>query len=98
MSKEHRKRGVIDQVKYNKRAINRKCTYIEYHIQDNTGVAHKEVKMYCNLNQFPSFPFCSPHPNPCGARGVSNHYHLRFDPKLGHGICAIHRIPCACVA
>ena len=26
-----------------------------------------------------------------------NHYHMRFDPKLGHGICAICRIPCACV-
>ena len=26
-----------------------------------------------------------------------NHYHLRFDPKLGHDICEIFRIPCACV-
>ena len=26
------------------------------------------------------------------------HYHLRFDPKLGNGICAILRLPCACVA
>ena len=29
---------------------------------------------------------------------MSKHYHLRFDPKLDMGICAIRRIPCACVA
>ena len=28
---------------------------------------------------------------------MSKHYHLSFDPKLGHGICAILRITCACV-
>ena len=32
-----------------------------------------------------------------GERGLSNHNHLLFDPKLGHGICAIRRILCACV-
>ena len=30
--------------------------------------------------------------------GLSEHYHFRFDPKLGHGICVICRIPCAWVA
>ena len=29
--------------------------------------------------------------------GLSKHYYLRFDPKVGHGICAISCIPCACV-
>ena len=28
---------------------------------------------------------------------MSKYYHLRFYPKLGHGICAIFRIPCAYV-
>ena len=28
---------------------------------------------------------------------MGKHYQLRFDPKLGQGICAICRIPCACV-
>ena len=28
---------------------------------------------------------------------MSKHYNLRFDPKLDHGICAIRRIPCACI-
>ena len=57
----------------------------------------KDVKMYCGTNQFPALPFCGPHPKPHGARGFSKHYHLRFDPKLVHGICAILRISCAFV-
>ena len=32
-----------------------------------------------------------------GARGLGKNYHLRFDPKLAMGECAIIRIPCACV-
>ena len=54
--------------------------------------------MHCDTNQFPVFSFCVPHSKPPGARGLSKHYHLGFDQKLGHGICAICRIPCACVA
>ena len=57
----------------------------------------KDVKMYCNTNQFPALPFCGPHSKPHGARGIGKHYHLGFDPKLGMGKCAIRRIPCACV-
>ena len=47
---------------------------------------------------FPELPFCGPHPKHHGARGLIKHYHLRFDPKLGHGVCVICRIPCACVS
>ena len=54
--------------------------------------------MYCETNQFPEFPFCGPYPKPHGSRGLSNHYNLRYDLKLGHVICEICRIPCACVA
>ena len=54
--------------------------------------------MYCDTNQFPALPFCGPHTKPHGARGLSKHFHLRFFLKLGHGICLIHRISCACVA
>ena len=43
-------------------------------------------------------PFCGPRLKPRGARGLSKHYHLNFDTKLGHGICAICRISCACVS
>ena len=41
---------------------------------------------------------CGSQPKPRGARGLGNNYHISFDPKLSHGICAIRRIPCACVA
>ena len=54
--------------------------------------------MYCDTNQFLTLLLCGPHPNPHGTGGFSKHYHLRFDPKLGHSICAIRRIPCYCVA
>ena len=53
--------------------------------------------MYCDTNQFPELPFCGPHPNPNGSRGLSKNYHLCFDTKLVHGICSIRHMPCACV-
>ena len=69
-----------------------------YHVQDNAAVELKDLKIYCNTNQFPGLPFCGPHSKHHDARGLSKHYHLRFDPKLAIGECAIFRIPCACVA
>ena len=78
--------------------MNRKWTERKYHVQDNADVELKDVKMYCNTNQFPTLSFCGPHSKPHGARGLGKHYHLRFYPKLGMGKCAILCIPCACVA
>ena len=78
--------------------MERKWIDIQYHVQDNYEAAHKDVKIYCNTNQFPELPFCGPHYKPHGARGLSKHYHFCFDPKLGNSICEIFRIPCACVA
>ena len=98
MSKEHYKHGFIDQVKYRKLSSKRKWTNREYHVQDNDDVAHKYVKIYFDTKQFPTLPFFGSHPKPHGARRLSKHCHLRFDPKLGHVICDIHRIPCDCVA
>ena len=97
MSKEHRKHGVIGQGKYRKISSKIKWTDREYHVQDNTDVAHKDVKMYCDTNQLPALPFGGSHPKPHGERGLSKHYHLPFDPKLGHAIFEIFRITCACV-
>ena len=54
--------------------------------------------MYCNENKFPDLLFSGPNYKLHGARGLIKHYHLRFDPKLGMGVCEICRIPCACVA
>ena len=56
------------------------------------------MKIYCDTNRFQKLPFCGPHPNHHGARGLIKHYHLRFDPNIGHVICAIAHIPRACVA
>ena len=69
----------------------------EYYVQDNADVSHKDVRMYCNTNQFPALSFCVSHSKPHGTRGLSKHYHLRFYPNLGNGISEIRRIPCVCV-
>ena len=66
-----------------------KWTNRQYHVQDNSDVELKSVKMYCNTNQFPELSFSGPHPQPHGARRLSKHYHFRFDAKLGMVICAI---------
>ena len=75
-----------------------KWTDRQYHVQDNADVAHRDVRMYCNKDKFPELPFCGPHSKPHGANELSKNYHLCFDPKIGNGICAIRRIPLACVA
>ena len=98
LEEEHRQNGAIDQGKSRKIFMERKWTERKYHIQDNAAVELKYVKIYCNTNKFPSLPFCDTHYKPHDARGLGKHYHLRFDPKLGMGKCAICRIPCACVA
>ena len=85
--REHRKHGVIDQRKYRKRASKIKWTDRDYHVQDDDDVSQKYVKTYCDTNQFPALIFCGPHTKPHGARGLSKHYHLFFDLKLGHGTC-----------
>ena len=78
--------------------MERKWTYRQSHVQDNDDVLHQYVKMYCNTNQYPEFPFCGPHSKSHGAGELSKHYHLSFDTKLGNGVCEICCIPRACVA
>ena len=68
-----------------------------YHVQKDADVTHKDVNIFCNTNQFPSFPFCCPHTKPHGVIGFSKHYNIQFDPKQGHGICEILQITCSCV-
>ena len=69
--------------------MKRKWTERKYHDQDNSDVELKDVKMYCNTNQFPTLPFCGPHSKTHGSRGLVKHYYLRFDPKIGMGKCEI---------
>ena len=78
--------------------MERKWTERKYHVQDIATVELKNVRMYCNTNQFPTFSFSGPNSKPHGTRELSKHYDLRFGPKLGMGVCAIFRIPCACNA
>ena len=54
--------------------------------------------MYCNTKQLPSFPISGPYSKLHVARGLSNNSNFCFYHKLVNGVCAIHRIPCACVA
>ena len=90
---------MVPLIKENKkRSMELKWTERKYHVQDNAAIELKYVKMYCNTNQFPELLFSGWHSKPHGAIGLSKNYHLRFDPKLGMGVCAISRIPCACVA
>ena len=46
----------------------------------------------------PSITFFGAHSKTYRARGLSKHYFLRFDQKLGNGVYAICCIPYACVA
>ena len=69
---------------------------MEYSFQEDTDVSHKDIKIFFNQNQFPSFQYCGPNTQQHGIRGFSNHYHMQFDSKLGHVICDIRRITCAC--
>ena len=70
------KYGVIYQGKYQKRAIKRKWTEREYNAKKDDDVAHKDVKIFCNKNQFPSLPFFGPQKKPHGIRALSKHYLL----------------------
>ena len=49
--------------------------------------------MYCATNQFTELSCCGPHNKPPGVRGLGKHYHIHFNPKLGHGTCEINHIP-----
>ena len=59
--------------------MERKWTERKYHFQDNSAVEPKDVKMYCNTNQFPEILSSGTHYKPNGERGLSKNYHLRFE-------------------
>ena len=50
--------------------MKRKWIDRQYHVQDNAGIAHQDVKNYCNKKQIPELTFCGPHSKPRGVRGV----------------------------
>ena len=69
--------------------MEQKWTDRKYHVQDNAAVAHKDVKDYCNTNQFSALTFCGSQSKPHVARRFCKQYHLRFYPKQGNGVCEI---------
>ena len=78
---------MIDQGKCRKREIIRKCTEQEYHVQDDDDETHKNVKMFCDTTQFPSFLCCVPHKNLHGVRGLRNNYHMKLIDDNGGWSC-----------
>ena len=89
---------MIDQGKDRKQSSKNKWTECEYHVQDRKYLQQKPVKMSCASTQFQVFSFCGPHEKHHGVIRSSKDYHLRLEPKLGNGKCAIRRITCACIA
>ena len=87
---------MIDQGKCKKLVSKWKCNKREYHVKENEDFAHKYVKIFCDMTQFPSLKFCGPHTKPHILWGLSRHDHMRSDPKLLHGTRAIRHIPCDC--
>ena len=57
-------------------------------MQKHEDIEHQDDQMH-TTNQFPLFSFCGSHNKPHGAHGLGKHYHISFDPKLGHGTYAI---------
>ena len=89
---------MIDHKRERKRASKRKGMEREHHVWERKDVQHKSVKLPCASTQFIAFLFCGPHAKPHGVIGLSKHYHLRLEPKLGHGKCEIRCILCACIS
>ena len=90
--------GFLDHVKYRKNASKRKWNEHEYHVQERKYMSHISLKISRATAKFPSLSFCGPHVKLYGVIGLIRHYHLRLEPKLGHGKCAIRQINFACIA
>ena len=66
-------------------------------MHEDDGFGHKDVNFFLNTTQLPSLKICGLHIKPHGVIGLSKYYHILFDPKLVHFICAIFQIPCVFV-
>ena len=75
-------------------ASKQKWSHRGYHLQEEDDVEPKYFKMFLYTNKFPQLPFCGPRKKLHRIIGLSKHYYMQFDLKLGHGICAILIIPC----
>ena len=93
---ESHKHGIKEDGRHKKTSSKQKWTNRYYHVQNSKYVDHQYLKMYCEKKQFPGLKFLGQHNKPHGVCGLCKHCHICFDPKLGHGICAILLIPCYC--
>ena len=78
--------------------MERKWIERNYHVQDNASVELKDVKIIVTQINSQHYPSVVHITNLMAQWGMGKNYHLRFDPKLGMGVCAIRCIPCTCVA
>ena len=92
----HAKHGLFGFWKIQKLSNKQKWTNKEYQVQKTEYFELQNVKTYCTTKQFPKLTFCGSHNKPHGVHEFSKNYHMRFDPKLGHGTCAICCIPYTC--
>ena len=78
----------------------RKCQIYNcrYHIQDIKNVQHKDININWDYWKFPWHPVAAEKFETRGRNTIIFNYHYRVYPKLGEGVCAIFRIPCACPA
>ena len=53
LSNAAHKHGVIDKGKYKQQSGKWKWTEMDYHVQGDSDVSHKDVNMFLNTNQLP---------------------------------------------
>ena len=59
---------------------------------------NKNVDMSWDYWMFTRYPVVSEKFEKRGRNTIPLHDHYRIDPKLGKGVCSIHRIPYSCPA
>ena len=82
--------------KSNKRQSGRKYSKKTYHIQKKKDVPYRNIAMTWTKSKFPKLKIAKNKEKIRDSSSVLSHYHYRFDPRLGHGKCAMRRIPCLC--
>ena len=80
---------LLDHGKDKKCSSKHNCNDSGYHVKDIKDVSHIIVKISYATTPFSALSFCGLHAKPRGVKGLSKHYHLRIDPKLGHGKCTV---------
>ena len=86
----------VQMSKSSKRENARKYSNKIYHIQKKEDVSYRNISMTWTKSKFPKLNIANGRNKVYGSGTVLSHYHYRFDPRIGHGKCAMRRIPCLC--